>query len=195
MENIYGPAAERWKQYAYESFLYALVVISVYVWARSLVCVVYAVIDFTLATPGSYTYLTVDSAAGGCARIIVAFPVFVCAHAALRNVYANRPESTQWWARYWLVYAALVYVMILTLNDVAHFLGDSFQWGQYLQNYVKSLAVLAIGGGVFAYYLSTVLGPALAPRRDRIADITAFSMVAAGLGLGFSTLNVLHAHT
>ena len=109
-------------------------------------------------------------------------------------MYANRPESTQWWARYWLVYAALVYVMVLTLNDVVHFLGNSFQWGQYVQNYVKSIAVLAIGGSLFAYYLSTVLGPALAPRRDRIADITAFSMIAAGLGLGFSTLNVLHAH-
>lgn len=87
--------------------------------------------------------------------------------------------------RSWLTYLTLVAAAIVVLGDAIAFL-DAFLSGDLSVRFaLKSIVLVALAGGVFAYYLATVRGPAAAPRRDRSFAAAAVAAAVAALACGF----------
>ena len=96
------------------------------------------------------------------ATVIVTFPVFAYINVAINRELANRPDAADSGVRRWLTYIALVVAAVVVLGDGIWFL-EAFLRGELTVRFIlDSLVLLVLGGGVFAYYLTTI-------RSDRFA--------------------------
>jgi hypothetical protein len=93
------------------------------------------------------------------AIIVVTFPLFVVIHALIERELSRRPELYFSPIRRWLTYVALVLSAITIVIDAALMI-QSWILGHLSAHFIlDTVALLAIGGGVFAYYLLTIDPP------------------------------------
>ena len=88
------------------------------------------------------------------ATIIVAYPCFVLIGRLIGRELARRPDAVESGVRAWITYVALVIAAIVVLMDAIWFLNALLRGELTVKFILDSLVLLALGGGVFAYYLN-----------------------------------------
>lgn len=175
-----------------DAFFYLLAFLTLGIWTVALVWLANVLIDraFPSALDLQYGDYAIEdfrsTVAGQLASIIVAFPIFLLVTRVIVRETSQRPESLDSGVRKWLTYIALVVTAIVLLGDGVWFLREFLVGDLTVRFVVKSLVLFAIAGGVFAYYLGTVRGPAAQPRRDFGFGVAASAAVALAVVLGFS---------
>jgi hypothetical protein len=166
--GIAVPVRDSGLAYARDAFYYLLNFISLGSWTVALGEIFYDLIARRFpdasAYPGypgyarypAYGGSLVQEAAWQLATVIVAFPFFVVVHTLIARELRRRPEAAESGVRSWLTYLALVVAATIVLGDTIWFLG-SFLFGSLTARFVlDTLVVLVLGGGTFAYYLSSL---------------------------------------
>jgi hypothetical protein len=100
-----------------------------------------------------------DDVAWQVAVIVVAFPIFTIVHSMIQREHARRPELYYSPIRRWLTYLALVIAAVTILVDAAMTI-QSWIVGYLTTHFLlDTLALMVLGGGIFAYYLLTMEPP------------------------------------
>ena len=114
-------------------------------------------IGFPDAAQGQYYGVSLlDQISWQTATVIVAFPIFVIVHNLIARSLRRQPESYESGVRKWLTYIALVLAALVVLSDGVWFV-NAFLRGELTARFIlDELVLLALGGGVFGYYLATI---------------------------------------
>jgi predicted cation transporter len=155
---VRGQASEN----ARDAFLYLLNFITLGFWTVALGRVFYTLIAHWFPDPTQpflYYRSLRDEIAWQVAIVIVAFPVFAFVHTVIGRELQTRPDLYQSGVRKWLTYLALVIAAIVVLTDAAWFIQALITGELTLRFVLDSLVLLVLGGGVLAYYLSTIEPP------------------------------------
>lgn len=105
-----------------------------------------------------YTSLR-DDIAWQVALIVVTFPLFVVVHSLIQKELARRPELYYSAIRRWLTYIALVLTALTIVIDAAYTIQQWILGQLTVRFWLDTLGLLVLGGGIFAYYLSTIDPP------------------------------------
>jgi Domain of unknown function (DUF5671) len=150
---------------ARDGFYYLLNFITLGFWTVALGQIFYTLISRAFPDAGAgirYEGYLVSQISWQIATIIVTFPVFAYINGAINRELASRSDAADSGVRRWLTYIALVIAAVIVLGDGIWFL-ETFLRGELTVRFIlDSLVLLVIGGGVFAYYLTTI-------RSDRFA--------------------------
>ncbi len=169
---------------ARDAFLHLIAFITLGGWVVALINLGQGLIDRALPSPGSYLPQA-SSLSWHIATIIIAFPIYLWVNMLIGREAKVRPESLQSGVRKWLTYVALVIASIVLIGDGVWLLA-AFLTGDVTAAFAaKSLLVIGITGGVFAYYLGSVRAIVLKTWRDRFFAIAATIAVVVALVLGF----------
>ncbi|MFZ0573404.1 MAG: DUF5671 domain-containing protein [Candidatus Cybelea sp.] len=145
---------------ARDAFLYLLNFIALGFWTVPLWQIWDRLVNrwFPDALSNTGTYLREDIA-WQVALILVSFPLFMAVHALIQRELARRPELYYSAVRRWLTYIALVLTAIPILIDAAHTVQQLIVGQLTIHFFLDTLGLMAIGGGIFAYYLLTIDPP------------------------------------
>jgi hypothetical protein len=175
-------------EYASDAFLYLLAFISLTAWAFATGYVFDALIDRWIPSGLDNSYATMSfrsAVAGALATILVALPIFAFVSRSIAAGISRRPEMADSGVRKWLTYIVLVIAAICLIGDGVALL-TSFLTGELTLRFVlKAFVLVLLAGSIFTYYLSTVRGEAVAPRRDRAYGTFGLGLAALALGFGF----------
>jgi hypothetical protein len=175
-------------EYAGDAFLYLLAFISLGCWTTAAGNLFFTLIDrwFPNALNAAYVAQSFRSSVTvQLATIIVAAPIFYFVSRSIVRGLQVRPDGADSGIRKWLTYIALVVAAVIMLSDAILFLAAFLQGDLTPAFVLKVLVLLAIAGGIFAYYFSAVRGPAVSRERDLFFGGAAAVVVAASLVLGF----------
>jgi Domain of unknown function (DUF5671) len=152
--------------YARDAFFYLLNFITLGFWTIALGQLFYVLIDRRFPDPvrpyggGGYSGSLLSEIAWQLATIIIAYPCFVVVGRLIARENARRPDALESGVRAWITYAALVIAAIVVLMDGIWFLNALLRGELTVKFVLDSLVLLALGGGVFAYYLIALRPPA-----------------------------------
>ena len=128
-------------------------------WTISLGSVLFLLIDLWIRDPldprlrQTYSFYEM---ANSLACMIVAFPVYIFTVRSILREVRFHPEKLDSAVRKWLTYIALLIAAGVVVGDLIAFL-TYFLRGELTGRFVcKVIAVLAIAGGVFWYYLGSL---------------------------------------
>jgi len=173
---------------AKDAFLYLLAFITLGIWAIQLGALLFTVIDRTFPNPAldyaNATWVT-RSMADELASIMVGFPLFLLVTWGIVRGVRRQPERLESPVRKWLTYIALVITASTMIGDVVTFLAYFLRGDLDTRFVLKVVTVLAIAGGVFAYYLDSLRRERVSSTRNRSFALAALVMVGFGIVLGF----------
>jgi hypothetical protein len=175
-------------EYASDAFLYLLAFISLGAWAFAAGYVFDALIDRLIPSGLDSAYVEASfrtQVAGELATILVALPIFAWVSRTISAGISRRPEMADSGVRKWLTYVALVITAMCLIGDGIWFLTSFLTGDLSLRFVLKTLVLVVLAGSIFTYYLSTVRGEALEPRRDRAYGALGVGLAALALVLGF----------
>jgi hypothetical protein len=167
------PSRSGRSEHARDAFLYLLNFITLGFWTIALGQLFFALIERRFPNPADLY----SGARGGpllaeiawqLATIIVAYPCFVFVGRLIGRELARRPDALESGVRAWITYVALVIAAIVVLMDAIWFLNALLRGELTVKFILDSLVLLALGGGVFWYYLNG-LRPA-AEERPAVAE-------------------------
>lgn len=182
------PARSGPVEYARDAFLYLLAFISLACWTTAVGHLFYVLIDHWFpdaANPSYYGFSVRGEVSLELATIIIAFPLFIAVSRMLARALRERPDLLDSGVRKWLTYIALVVAAIIILGDGIWFLEEFLRGELTVRFALKSLVLLVLAGGVFAYYLSSMRTDVDGAVRDRSFAAAAGVVVLASLVLGF----------
>jgi hypothetical protein len=147
---------------AREAFYYVLNFITLGFWTIGLGQIFYALIARTFPDTLSRfdVSTTTREVAWQLAAVIVTFPAFLVVDRLIAAELRRRPEAADSPIRSWLTYAALVIAAIVVLLDAIWFLEALIRGELTVRFVLDTIVLLVLGGGVFAYYLSSLQRPA-----------------------------------
>jgi Domain of unknown function (DUF5671) len=151
---------------ARDGFFYLLNFITLGFWTVALGQIFYTLVAraFPDAAAGRYDGPLMSQIAWQIATVIVTFPVFAYINAAINRDLARRADAADSGIRRWLTYIALVIASVVVLGDGIWFL-EAFLRGELTVRFIlDSIVLFVIGGGVFAYYLTTIRSERFAVR-------------------------------
>jgi hypothetical protein len=172
---------------AKDAFLYLLAFLTLGIWAIQLGALLFAAIDRTFPNPAldfASAWVT-RSMADELASIMVGFPLFLLVTWGIVRGVQRQPERLESSARKWLTYIALVITAGTMIGDVVTFLAYFLRGDLDTRFVLKVVTVLAIAGGVFAYYLDSLRRDRISSVRNRSFAIAALAMVGFGIVVGF----------
>ncbi|MDZ7638441.1 MAG: DUF5671 domain-containing protein [Bryobacterales bacterium] len=143
---------------ARDAFFYLLSFVTLAIWATALGAVLFQVTDLLIPDPvsGRGVYNFRSAIAWNLAALGVAFPIYILAMRFIFLEARKAPERLQSPVRKWLTYLALLGTAGAVIGDLILFLGY-FLLGELSARFlVKEAIVLAICGGIFAYYLASL---------------------------------------
>ncbi len=153
------PSRGGYAENARDAFLYLLNFITLAFWTVALGQIFYTLIARWLpdAAVGGYDQMPLlDQISWQTATVIVAFPIFVIVHNLIARSLRRQPESYESGVRKWLTYIALVLAALVILSDGVWFV-NAFLRGELTTRFIlDELVLLALGGGIFGYYLATI---------------------------------------
>ena len=154
------PARGGRSENARDAFFYLLAFVTLGIWAVALVILANGLVDrlFPSALDSVYENAEYfrDSIAGELASLIIAFPIFLFVSYRIARETLARPESLESGVRKWLTYIALVITAMTLVGDGVWFLRE-FLVGDLTTRFVlKALALFAVSGGIFWYYLASM---------------------------------------
>jgi hypothetical protein len=147
---------------AREAFYYLLNFITLGFWSIALGQIAYTLIahwfpDAAHVYP--YADSLIDQLSWQIATIVITFPIFAFVHVLIGKELAKRPEMYDSGVRKWLTYIALVLAAICVIGDGVWFV-NAFLRGELTARFMlDEIVLLAISGGIFGYYLSTIDPP------------------------------------
>jgi Domain of unknown function (DUF5671) len=97
-----------------------------------------------------------DDIAWQVAVIIVTFPIFLFVHRLIQQELTRRPELYYSPIRRWLTYLALVVAAITIVVDAALTIQSWITGNITVHFLLGTLGLFVLGGGIFAYYLTTM---------------------------------------
>ncbi len=172
---------------ARDAFLHLIAFITLGGWVIALINLGQGLIDRALPSPGGY-FPEASGLSWHIATIIIAFPIYLWVNMLIRREAKIRPESLQSGVRKWLTYVALVVASIVLIGDGVWLLA-AFLTGDVTAAFAaKSILVIGVTGGVFAYYLGSVRATDLKTWRDRFFATVATIAVVVALVLGFAPI-------
>jgi hypothetical protein len=154
---------------ARDAFLYLLNFITLGFWSVALGQIFYILIAHWFPDARAYGgygtgAITRYDIAWQAATTIVAFPVFLFVHALIQRQLRARPDLYESGVRRWLTYIALVIAAIIVIGDGVWFIQALIQGELTARFLLDSLVLLVLGGGIFAYYLTTMEPPVQQPQ-------------------------------
>jgi hypothetical protein len=155
-------------EYARDAFLYLLNFITLGFWTVALGQLFYTLIERRFPDPvgpaaysrAAYSASLLSEIAWQLATIIVAYPCFVVIGRLIARENARRPDALESGVRTWITYIALVIAAVVVLMGGIWFLNALLRGELTAKFVLDELVVLALGGGVFAYYLYALRPPA-----------------------------------
>ncbi len=173
---------------AKDAFLYLLAFITLGIWAIQLGALLFTAIDRSFPNPAldysNAAWVTRDMA-DELASIIVGFPLFLLVSWGIVRGVRRQPERIESSVRKWLTYIALVITASAMIGDVVTFLAYFLRGDLDTRFALKVVTVLAIAGGVFAYYLDSLRRESVSSGRNRSFAIAALAVVSFGIVVGF----------
>ncbi len=165
--DMLGPIPSRssdQSEHSRDAFYYLLNFLTLGFWTISLGQIFYVLISHWLPDPAKissyYFYRSVrDEISWQVATVLVTFPLFLFIHRLIGRQLAQRPDLYDSGVRKWLTYIALVIAATVLLADGIWFLQALLKGDLTLRFILDTLVLLVLGGGVFAYYLSTIDAP------------------------------------
>lgn len=140
--------------YAREAFFYLVSFIALCVSAISFGLLVFGLIDRSF--PDALEYASDYPSAGqatAIASVIIAFPLYLFLTRRLARQAAEDPERRQSLVRRWLTYFTLVVAAGIILGDLIALLANVLTGDPTIRFALKAVAILAITGCIFGYYL------------------------------------------
>lgn len=156
------PGRPRRSESARDAFYYLLNFITLAFWTTALGQIFYTLIARWLpdAASNGYTVQSLrDTIAWQTATLVVAFPLFAYVHSLIGKELRARPDLYDSGIRKWLTYIALVIAALIVLSDAIWFIEALLRGELTMRFLLDSLVLAVLGGGVFAYYLSTIDPP------------------------------------
>lgn len=199
-DDVYAALASHWEaatglaipqrggagESARDAFLYLLSFSTLATWAAALASILFELINRWLPDAVSRGNLYSDFRSlvtWQMASMLVAFPIYLLSMRTLTREAAEHPERLQSGVRKWLTYIALLVTAGTMICDLICFL-DYFLMGELTARFVlKVLAVLAISGSIFTYYLGWLKGRRT---RGRAFAIAAAAAVGAVFAIGLA---------
>ncbi|OGF62045.1 hypothetical protein A2926_01635 [Candidatus Giovannonibacteria bacterium RIFCSPLOWO2_01_FULL_44_40] len=138
-------------------FLHLLSSIALYVSAGSFAALIFNYVNVLLPDTVSDNYYSLLAAYSAIrwslAILIVVFPVYVWSVWFLNKSYAASPEKREMKIRKWLLYFTLFAAGIIVIGDFVTLIYNFLQGELTLRFSLKILAVFAVAGGIFGYYI------------------------------------------
>lgn len=152
-----APRAARGES-AKDAFLYILSFGTLGTWVGALGSFVFTLLDkyFPDVVVGQYLYSQSYNVSTQLASIIVAFPIYLFTMRLITRDVVRNPEKYDSPVRKWLTYIALLLAAGAVIGDLVTFLAYFLRGELTVRFVLKVLAVLALAGGVFWYYLLTL---------------------------------------
>jgi hypothetical protein len=173
---------------AKDAFLYLIAFLTLGTWAIQLGALLFSAIERTFPNPAldhSNAIWVTRSMANQLASIIVGFPVFLLVTWIIVRGVRQQPERLESSVRKWLTYIALVITASTLIGDVVTFLAYFLRGDLDTRFILKVVTVLAIAGGVFAYYLDSLRRDRVSAVRNRVFAAAALVIVGLGVVVGF----------
>lgn len=172
LDDVYAALGDYWAQRtgvaapqrassseaARDAFFHLLSFVTLAIWATALGAVLFDLTNYLIpdSISGYSTYNLRSATAWNLAALGVAFPIYLLAMRFLFAEARRAPERLQSGIRKWLTYLALLGTAGAVIGDLILFLGY-FLLGELSSRFlVKEAIVLAICGGIFAYYLTSL---------------------------------------
>ena len=173
---------------ARDAFLYLLSFSTLSTWTTGVGSLIFTLLDYYLPEPGQPAPSISEGFSGSLSSVLVAFPVYLLAtRFTLRELGAN-PEKYESGVRKWLTYLALLAAAGIVTGDLIVAL-SYFLRGDFATRFLlKAITVLALAGGVFWYYMTTLRLEPSAHRRNKVFAAAAAVVVLASTSAGFLTL-------
>ena len=150
------PGRGRTGESARDAFLYLLSFSTLATWAIALSSILFQLIDRWLPDAVSRANLYSDfrsQVTWQMASMLVSFPIYLLATHTIAREAARHLERLDSGVRKWLTYIALLITAGAMIGDLICFL-DYFLMGELTARFLfKVVAVLAISGSIFAYYI------------------------------------------
>ncbi len=174
---------------AKDAFLYLLAFITLGIWTIPLGALLFTVIDRAFPNPAiDYANATMIDwvMAYELAGILVGLPVFLAVTWRIVRDVQRQPERLESPVRKWLTYIALVLTASTMIGDVVTFLAYFLRGDLDTRFILKTLTILVIAGGVFAYYLDSLRPGKISSSRNRLFSAVALVVAGFGVVVGFT---------
>jgi len=179
---------------ARDAFLYLLSFSTLGTWATALGSLIFEFIHHWVPDPVAVnSYTRPADVTWQMASVAVAFPIYLLVTRLIFREASSHPERLQSGVRKWLTYIALLITAVTMVCDLIWFLNYFLNGGLTARFMLKSAAVMAISGSIFAFYLSFLrwnrATDAARERRRGVAFAIAASLaavVAFCVGLGIA---------
>lgn len=138
---------------ARDAFVYLLSFVTLGMWTQALGEIGFILINHVIPDPLSRSYGDSSFQIAFClARLLVAYPVYLLLMRRLLKDLSVYREKTYSGVRKWLTYIALLIVALVGIGTLMAFLTSFLRGELTLRFLLKVLVILAIDGGVLAYY-------------------------------------------
>ncbi len=161
LTGLQVPAPKRTAAAAKDAFLYLLAFSTLGTWSIALGSLMFTLIDKWIADPlslnwNSYSNYGDYNIASSMAAILVAFPIYLFVMRLILAEVRKHPEKLESDIRKWLTYIALLIAAGVMIGDLVTAL-TYFLRGELTARFLaKVITVIAISGGIFWYYLSSL---------------------------------------
>lgn len=174
------------KTYPRDVFMHLLNTIALYVGVFSVLNLVFDYINAAYPDPLNPYYDPTSSIRWSLSLFIIIFGVFVWTSWFIEKDLVKNPEKNDLRIRRWLIYLTVFLAALLLIGDLVALIYN-FLGGELTTPFIlKILAVLAVGGVVFWYYLNNLKKkPGEFSERDRIKTWTILAVALIVIIYGF----------
>ncbi|MCX6621096.1 MAG: DUF5671 domain-containing protein [Acidobacteria bacterium] len=185
------PARRASRGRAKDAFLYLLNFVTLGTWTIALGSVWFALIEALFPdSAGRYVPDFRYSISSAVASIVIGFPIFLMAARFISHELRDDAEKLESPVRKWLTYLALLVAATIVIADLITFVSYFLRGELTVRFAAKVSVVLAIAGGVFAYYLASML-PKFGEIQQRLTRrflIVSSIVVLGSIAAGFANL-------
>lgn len=170
-------------------FLQLGIVAALYVSVISLINLLFQTINY--AFPDELAHYG-DPYSGGIrvaiASLLIIFPLYLALSWFAEKLFRTAPEKRELGVRRWLMYLTLFAAGIAVIVDLVALI-NAFLGGELTTRFAfKTLAVLAVAGGVFGYYLYDLRRAVGMPSKNKLFGVLAVIAVLASMAWGFAIM-------
>lgn len=138
---------------ARDAFVYLLSFVTLSMWTQALGEIGFILVNHVIPDPLSRTYGDSSFRIAFClARLLVAYPVYLLLMQKILKELSVHREKSYSGVRKWLTYIALLIVALVGIGTLMAFLTSFLRGELTLRFLLKVCVILAIDGGVLAYY-------------------------------------------
>ncbi len=143
-------------------FMYLFATIALYFSAWSVINLLLQYISTAFPDPLNVGYDAAGSVRWSMALLIIIFPAYLWVSRFLHRDLVASPEKGEIRIRRWLLYLTLFLAALLIIGDLVALINNFLNGELTMRFFLKVIAVLAVAGGIFWYYLYDLRAKAVA---------------------------------